>query len=114
MVVLRIRLVHRAWPLFRAAGHAGFRRGQPAGADARLTRDQAIFVIRDEGPGFDPRCLPDPLDPECFDKAGGRGILLMRTFMNEVQFNSTGNQVTLVKRRSHSSSGDGESLKLQE
>jgi CheY-like chemotaxis protein/anti-sigma regulatory factor (Ser/Thr protein kinase) len=82
--------------------------------DARLTRDQAIFVIRDEGPGFDPTCLPDPLDPECFDKAGGRGILLMRTFMNEVQFNSTGNQVTLIKRRSDSSNGDGESLKLQE
>jgi CheY-like chemotaxis protein/anti-sigma regulatory factor (Ser/Thr protein kinase) len=82
--------------------------------DARLTRDQAIFVIRDEGPGFDPTNLPDPLDPECFDKAGGRGILLMRTFMNEVQFNSTGNQVTLIKRRTGASNGDGEALRFQE
>jgi CheY-like chemotaxis protein/anti-sigma regulatory factor (Ser/Thr protein kinase) len=80
--------------------------------DARLTRDQAVFVIRDEGPGFDLACLPNPLDPECFDKAGGRGILLMRTFMSDVQFNSTGNQVTLIKRRS--SNGDGKSLAFQE
>jgi CheY-like chemotaxis protein/anti-sigma regulatory factor (Ser/Thr protein kinase) len=80
--------------------------------DARLTRDRAMFIIRDEGPGFDPSNLPDPLDPECFDKAGGRGILLMRTFMNEVYFNSTGNEVTLVKHRSDSSDGNGKPLAL--
>jgi CheY-like chemotaxis protein/anti-sigma regulatory factor (Ser/Thr protein kinase) len=80
--------------------------------DARLTRDRATFIIRDEGPGFDPSNLPDPLDPECFDKAGGRGILLMRTFMNEVYFNSTGNEVTLVKHRSDSSDGNGKPLAL--
>jgi anti-sigma regulatory factor (Ser/Thr protein kinase) len=68
--------------------------------DAQLTRDRAMFVIRDDGPGFDPSELPDPLDPECFDKAGGRGILLMRTFMNEVRFNPAGNEVTLIKQRS--------------
>jgi CheY-like chemotaxis protein/anti-sigma regulatory factor (Ser/Thr protein kinase) len=78
--------------------------------DARLTRDRAMFVIRDEGPGFDPTKLPDPLDPECFDKAGGRGILLMRTFMSEVRFNSTGNEVTLIKLRSDNGDGNGKPL----
>jgi CheY-like chemotaxis protein/anti-sigma regulatory factor (Ser/Thr protein kinase) len=72
---------------------------------AMLTRDRAAFTIRDEGPGFNPSNLPDPLDPECFDKAGGRGILLMRTFMSEVHFNATGNEVTLIKKRSDNGNG---------
>lgn len=75
--------------------------------DARLTRQEARFVIRDEGRGFDPSNLPDPLDPDCFDKAGGRGILLMRTFMNDVRFNTTGNEVTLIKFHSGDNNGDG-------
>ncbi len=56
------------------------------------------FVIHDQGPGFDPAKLPDPTDPENLEKVSGRGLLLMRTFMDEVSFNDTGNQVTMVKR----------------
>jgi anti-sigma regulatory factor (Ser/Thr protein kinase) len=59
------------------------------------------FVIRDEGPGFDPASLPDPTDPENIEKACGRGLLLMRTFMDKVDYNRTGNQVTLTKRANH-------------
>jgi len=64
-----------------------------------LSRHEATFTIRDEGKGFDPRSLPDPTDPENLEKASGRGILLMRAFMDNVSYNSTGNTVTLVKRR---------------
>ena len=64
-----------------------------------LSRQEATFTIRDEGRGFDPRSLPDPTDPENLEKASGRGILLMRAFMDDVSYNSTGNTVTLVKRR---------------
>ena len=64
-----------------------------------LSRQEATFTIRDEGRGFDPRSLPDPTDPENLEKASGRGILLMRAFMDNVSYNSTGNTVTLVKRR---------------
>lgn len=64
----------------------------------KLTEFQASFVIRDEGPGFDVRTLPDPTDPENLEKASGRGVLLMRAFMDEVMYNDTGNQVTMVKR----------------
>lgn len=71
---------------------------------ARLSPREASFIIRDEGPGFDPSILPDPTDPANLEDLGGRGVLLMRTFMDEVLFNETGNQVTMVKRHRSSAS----------
>ena len=68
--------------------------------DVRLTREHGTFIIRDEGPGFDPGSLPNPTDPEQLERASGRGLLLIRTFMDEVSFNPTGNEITLVKRAS--------------
>jgi len=67
--------------------------------DTKLSREAGVFVIRDEGPGFDPSALPDPNDPASLERAHGRGVLLMRAFMDEVVYNSTGNTVTLIKRR---------------
>jgi len=64
-----------------------------------MSRQHATFVIRDEGSGFDPGSLPDPTDPINLEKASGRGLLLMRTFMDEVEYNDVGNAVTLTKRR---------------
>lgn len=84
------------------------RRGQPpytarvVRVTARLTAAQATFVVTDEGPGFDVSKLPDPTDPEFLERPSGRGVLLMRTFMDEVRYNPTGNRVTLVKRRDRS------------
>ena len=57
-----------------------------------------MYVIRDEGPGFDPSTLPDPRDPSNLERTAGRGLLLIRTFMDEVTFNKAGNQITMVKR----------------
>jgi anti-sigma regulatory factor (Ser/Thr protein kinase) len=65
----------------------------------RVSRAEAHYVIRDEGPGFNPFVLPDPTAPENLDKLSGRGLLLIRTFMDDVSYNETGNQITLVKRR---------------
>jgi len=65
--------------------------------EAVLARRQAVFVVRDEGPGFDPSRLPDPTDPANLEKASGRGILLMRSFMDEVVYNELGNTVTMTK-----------------
>jgi CheY-like chemotaxis protein/anti-sigma regulatory factor (Ser/Thr protein kinase) len=67
---------------------------------ARINRRKATFVIADQGPGFDIAKLPDPTDPANLDKPSGRGLLLMRMFMDEVRHNSAGNQITLVKYRS--------------
>lgn len=66
--------------------------------DVRLTPMMAEFIIRDEGPGFDPKSVPDPTDPEFLERPSGRGMLLMRSFMDEIEYNATGNQVTLRKR----------------
>jgi len=68
---------------------------------ARIDPDQAVFVVRDEGRGFDPHRLPDPTDPENLLKPSGRGVMLIRTFMDEVSFNETGNEITMVKRHTN-------------
>lgn len=67
---------------------------------AKFSPEEAEFVIHDEGPGFDVSKLPDPTDPENMARAHGRGVLLMRTFMDDVTYNETGNQVTMSKRKS--------------
>jgi len=67
--------------------------------DVHMSRTEAVYVIRDEGPGFDPSLLPDPTDLAYLDRPSGRGLLLMRTFMDSVQYNATGNEVTMIKRR---------------
>ena len=63
-----------------------------------ITQEEATFIIRDEGAGFDPNDLPDPTSPENLTRASGRGILLIRTFMDDVSFNEKGNEITMVKR----------------
>ena len=58
-------------------------------------------VIHDEGPGFDPDTVPDPLAPENLLKACGRGIFFMRQFMDEVSYSfpaKGGTVVTMRKR----------------
>ncbi|QDU98722.1 ATP-binding response regulator [Lignipirellula cremea] len=71
---------------------------------ALIRKEEARFTIGDDGPGFDPSSLPDPTDPANLTRLGGRGILLMRTFMDEVEFNAAGNEVRMIKRRNHAAS----------
>lgn len=59
---------------------------------------ELIARVTDEGQGFDPKEIPDPTSPDNIEKAGGRGLFLMRELMDEVRFNERGNQVTLVLR----------------
>lgn len=66
---------------------------------ARFSRDEAVYTIRDEGPGFSPSKLPDPTDAANLEKPSGRGLFLIRTFMDEVRLNDTGNEITMIKRR---------------
>jgi serine/threonine-protein kinase RsbW len=57
--------------------------------------------VRDEGPGFDPQSLPDPLAPENILKSSGRGIFLIRSFMDEMVLQRApqgGMEVVMVKR----------------
>jgi CheY-like chemotaxis protein/anti-sigma regulatory factor (Ser/Thr protein kinase) len=66
---------------------------------AEESRAEAVYIVRDEGQGFDTANLPDPTDPANLEKVSGRGLLLIRTFMDEVQFNQKGNEITMTKRR---------------
>lgn len=61
-----------------------------------MSRGEARFIIRDEGKGFSPAALPDPTDLEWLSKPHGRGVMMMRSFMDEVLYNDKGNEVTLV------------------
>ena len=65
---------------------------------AKESRSEALYIIRDEGKGFDPTSLPDPTDPANLESVSGRGLLLIRTFMDEVRHNAAGNEITMVKR----------------
>ena len=66
---------------------------------AKYSESEAVFFVRDDGSGFDTTRLPDPSDPENFIRPWGRGLLLMQSFMDDVQFNDSGNEVTMIKRR---------------
>lgn len=63
----------------------------------RESTESVEYVVVDEGPGFDPSSLPDPTAPENMVRVRGRGILLIRSFMDEVEFNETGNRITMRK-----------------
>ncbi|MCS7166985.1 MAG: response regulator [Gemmatales bacterium] len=65
---------------------------------------EARYTVRDQGPGFDPRRIPDPTDPSNLERTCGRGLLLIRTFMDEVYHNEKGNEIVMVKRRESSRS----------
>ena len=66
----------------------------------QLDRDAARFVVADDGPGFDTTLFNRPVEPEDLARIGGRGLLLIRTFMDQVTFNAGGDQITMVKFRS--------------
>jgi len=58
------------------------------------------MTIRDEGKGFDPDAISNPLDPENLLRESGRGVFIVRSLMDEVSYDfSNGTQVTLIKRR---------------
>ena len=65
--------------------------------DASISPQQLKVQITDEGTGFNPENLPDPTDPENLLKPHGRGVMMMKLFLDEVTWNEQGNSVTLIK-----------------
>ena len=63
------------------------------------TPSDLVITIRDQGKGLDPDKIPDPLAPENLLKTSGRGIFLIRSFMDEVEIHpsQTGTEIKLVK-----------------
>lgn len=63
----------------------------------RVTRERVEIEVFDEGCGFVPDTVPDPTQPEYIDRPHGRGIMLMRAYLDEVVYSQSGNSVRLVK-----------------
>lgn len=64
-----------------------------------VTAERFDIRITDEGAGFNPADVPDPTDPDNLERPCGRGLLLMRGFMTEVEYHGRGNVVTMSKVR---------------
>jgi serine/threonine-protein kinase RsbW len=77
-------------------------RGDPA-KEARLRyharADFVLLEVEDEGAGFDPTAVPDPLAPENLEQPSGRGLFLIRKYMTWMEHNERGNCVVLCKHR---------------
>jgi CheY-like chemotaxis protein/anti-sigma regulatory factor (Ser/Thr protein kinase) len=73
---------------------------------AEISRERALFIIRDEGPGFDFSRLPTAGALADHDESTSRGVSLMRTIMDEVSYHDTGNEVSLVKYAVRHEPGD--------
>jgi serine/threonine-protein kinase RsbW len=73
--------------------------GKKVKLEFERTAQDLVITICDQGKGLDPAAIPDPLAPENLMKTSGRGIFLIRSFMDEVdiQPSPTGTQIKLVK-----------------
>ncbi len=82
--------------------------GKKVRLDFERTGRDLVITIRDQGTGLDPAKIPDPLAPENLLKTSGRGIFLIRSFMDEVQIHpsQTGTEIKLVKHV-HGPTGGG-------
>ncbi|MEX0928474.1 MAG: ATP-binding protein [Balneolales bacterium] len=66
---------------------------------ANLTQTELLIEVEDEGEGFNPELIPDPLAEENVLKTSGRGVYLMKQFSHVVRYSAKGNKVTLVFKR---------------
>ena len=64
-----------------------------------ILADRFEVVVTDEGPGYNPSDIPDPLADENLERPSGRGLFLMRHYMNEIVVHPPGNRLTLSKIR---------------
>ena len=58
-----------------------------------------VIEVSDQGPGFDVSKLPDPNDPSVWEKPSGRGLILIRSFFDDMAHSPTGNEIRLSKRQ---------------
>ncbi|MEN6385097.1 MAG: ATP-binding protein [Phycisphaerales bacterium] len=65
-----------------------------------LTPDKIIITITDEGGGFEPANVDDPRSGENIYKTSGRGVLLIKSYMDSIEYNQSGNAITMMKLNS--------------
>ena len=77
--------------------------GKTVRFECEITEDMIRVEVVDQGPGFNPEGVPDPTDEANLEVPSGRGIMLMRAYMTEVDYLPPGNRVRMVYDRSASS-----------
>jgi serine/threonine-protein kinase RsbW len=65
----------------------------------RVSPQQVEIRVTDEGIGFTPEWVPDPTIDENLRRPCGRGIMLMRSYMDKVSYSCAGREVYMIKRR---------------
>ncbi len=76
--------------------------------DYSIAPDKIEICMTDEGDGFDPEVIPDPRYGDNLYKPAGRGMLLMRSFMDVLEYNKKGNSLRMIRykeKRSPKSAG---------
>lgn len=63
---------------------------------AELKNQRLVISVEDEGAGFDPDNVPDPLQEENLLKEGGRGIYLIREYTDDIDFQNNGSKITMT------------------
>src|SRR5690349_25113864 len=83
--------------------------GKKVKIEFEQTNRGLVITIRDQGKGIDLNAIPDPTSPENLLKTSGRGIFLIRSFMDEVEINPSqaGTEIKLIKHV-HGTAADGE------
>ncbi len=98
VLAVRVSLEEAVLNSFKHAYHGLL--GQTVIIRHLISGDQILLEVQDQGCGFNPDLVPDPTLPENWERDSGRGILMMRAYMDLVAYNDQGNCVTLYKRSS--------------
>ncbi len=86
--------------LINAIKHGNkFDRSRKIRVSTDIDTQRVVITIEDQGDGFDPASVPDPTIDENLEKPCGRGIMLMKAYMDEVIYNDKGNEVRMIKHR---------------
>ena len=60
---------------------------------------EAAFEVEDQGPGFDPRTIPDPTEDENIEIPSGRGVMLIKAYMTDAEYIPPGNKLRMTYRK---------------
>lgn len=82
--------------LFGAAGNPG----RTVRIEARVNSQRIRLEVTDDGEGFDPGEVPDPTLPDGLARPIGRGLFLIRSLADQVEFNERGNTIWMTLARS--------------
>jgi serine/threonine-protein kinase RsbW len=98
--VFAIRLaLHEAISNAFHHGHKDLPKTAPVSLTFRVSPEAVELAIRDQGPGFDPGSVPDPTLDANLELPSGRGLMLIKAYMESVDYRDNGRLVEMVYRR---------------